>query len=259
MKKRRIIWQDHKVADIVGIKRQIADAYLSSLLKKGHFSKHEKILLHKFTLSVQRLVPLFEKNKEMVTNLQDMLQTISDSKPQHSNILFYGNYVISYYGNVKGSKIMKISEKSIKKLPSTMRVSRGIERIASRSLGLLVGELSQYLVKQILSNVRISGKKVMHVKQFTPTHRGKRVDDWLLVMSGKTEIPVEVKASTNTSYFKSAFSQLKNALKKYKQVLFVGMKFDQRNQTKNIGVILFNRRMNRKDFNSKINKTFSYV
>ena len=99
----------------------------------------------------------------------------------------------------------------------------GIDTPASKSYNLLVGEIYQYAAKIILQRLTILGNRVVTVKALPPSKKaGKRIDDWIVTLSNEMKIPVEVKSSTGTSYFRSAFKQIKNAFAEYHNALFIG-------------------------------------
>jgi hypothetical protein len=213
------------------IRRQIVDAHLAYLLYKYHtaLSPNELKFITHYSNALVRIAPALRKHEYLAHILKELVNAATYATAERSTVKLENAFSVSYDDKVKGIMAIRLSRAEIRKL-STGKLrggGYGLDTLASKSYGLLVGEWYQYAAKRILHSTHISGYKVIRVTvpPKLPRNKGRRIDDWMVTLSNGRRVPVEVKSSTRSKYFESAFCQAKNTLNNcpsYPYALFVG-------------------------------------
>lgn len=226
-KSKRIVWSlMNQNLDKRFTRQQIVDAFLADLIRKNKWlSSEETELLARFSDAVVDMTSILERHQHLADNLKHMIDAAARGEAERSNVKIEQAYSVLYSRNVSGVTRILISREKIRRLSmgKLRGVGYGADTLASKSYGLLVGETYQYAAKIILQNIIVLRRRVKYVKPLKPANKtGRRVDDWIITLSGGEKIPVEVKGSATPAYFGRAFSQIKNMPSHYRYALFVG-------------------------------------
>jgi hypothetical protein len=213
-------------------RKQTLDAIIGAILQDCKLSYPEKNNLKNYVRELKKIIPILEKHKNVREYLLNMIDHASGTlKAKKLDVNIFGDYDISYSGEVKGLSKTFINSKIMEKLPTSKMRLKAVKGIPSSwSYSLLVGEIFQFAIKDILKNLIVLGKKIKEVKQLNVKSdiKGKRVDDWILTLSNDSKIPVEVKSSTRKYYFYKAYQQIKNAIAGYNYAIFIGILYSSK-------------------------------
>lgn len=266
-KRSRINWSFEKGdLDAKSIREDVINAYLGYLIHKYKgLSESEVKLLRGFAKILVDVIPTIDKYENLADDLKEMIEHASHTEAERSDVKIEDEYPVYYDDNVEGITTIPILRSKIRELSSgKMRgVGYGANTPASKSYSLLTGEIYQHAARIILSNMAVLGYKVRDVKLLMPSQKsGRRVDDWEIILSNESKIPVEVKSSRNVNYFNSAFDQIKNTLSQYPDypyALFIGFLLSntQASITRKVIVIIVNKADSLNTFRAKIEKMLS--
>ena len=155
--------------------------------------------------------------------MQKLVGLVGYAQPSRSDTNILSQFVVSSGAGVRGIRNIKVTGGEVLKMRGLRGVVVDADSAASRSYGLLTGEVYQFVARRILASLTVDMQEVNEVISPERVRRpGKRVDDWSIVTADGRKTLAEVKASRRLAYFEKAFRQLKTMKDYGSRGLFLG-------------------------------------